>query len=310
MATFSKVFSSNSAYTLYLDVTESSYSIENNNSVVAWTLRAVSTKALQYGSWEYGSANTQYRVYINGTLVGSGYKTYDFREYKTLTVASGSTTVAHNEDGTKVVACSASYCGGSSPIGSATVSGNLTLTTIPRYSDITCNTPVEMGSTQTITVTQKSTAFSHILYYSTDGGTTFTEIGRGTATGTYSWIVPNTATSIPNAESATYILKCDTFTASDYSGTALVKQVEITATVPASYVPTIAITSVTEGNSVVPSTFPFIVGFSKLNVRTTFTGSAGSTCSGRAIQVGNEIITNTSSASVVDTQFLSCLYCR
>lgn len=297
MATFSKVFSSNSAYTLYLDVTESSYNVQNNTSVVAYTLRAVSTKALQYGSWEYGAANTQYNIVINGTSVASGYKTYDFRNYQTLTVASGTTTVTHNDDGTKVVACSASYCGGSSPIGSATASGNLTLTTIPRASEITCASPVAMASSQTVTVTQKSASFSHKLYYSTDGET-FTQIGSGTATKNYTWTVPNTASSVPNAESTTYILKCETFTNSNYEDDPLESTLSITATVPASYVPTIAIGTITEGNNAVPSGFPFLVGVSTLVVPTTFTGSAGSTVVSRSVSANGETQTSTNSGSV------------
>lgn len=297
MATFSKVFSSNSAYTLYLDVTESSYNVQNNTSVVAYTLRAVSTKALQYGSWEYGAANTQYNIVINGTSVASGYKTYDFRNYQTLTVASGTTTVTHNDDGTKVVACSASYCGGSSPIGSATASGNLTLTTIPRASEITCASPVAMASSQTVTVTQKSASFSHKLYYSTDGET-FTQIGSGTATKNYTWTVPNTASSVPNAESTTYILKCETFTNSNYEGDPLESTLSITATVPASYVPTIAIGTITEGNNAVPNGFPFLVGVSTLVVPTTFTGSAGSTVVSRSVTANGETQTSTNSGSV------------
>lgn len=307
MATYSGKFSINSAYTMYLDVSESSYDIVANTSVVAWTLRVHSDKALQYGSWEYTTANVPYSVYINGTRVANGNRTYDFRNYKDLTVANGTTTVEHNEDGTKVVACSASYCTSSSPIGKASVSGNFTLTTIPRASEIVCTSPVAMASTQAVTVTQKSTSFSHILYYSTDGGTAYSEIGRDTATRTYSWALPDITSTIPNADSATYILKCETYTNSTYEGTPLESTQNIVATVPSSYVPTIAITSITEGNPSVPATFPYIVGFSKLAVRTTFTGSANSTCAGRAVQVGNEIITNTSSASVVDMQFTNAL---
>ena len=134
MATYSGGFD-NSGYTLYLDVSESNVSVANNNSVVNWTLRIVSTKALVYGSWDgYG---TPYSVSINGSQVASGNKTYDFRNYQNLTIASGSVTIGHNSDGSKSVSCSASFGNSSTPIGDAYCNGTFTLTTIPRQANIT-----------------------------------------------------------------------------------------------------------------------------------------------------------------------------
>lgn len=307
MATYSAVFSGNSAYTLYLDVTEASWDILTNSSVVNYTLRAHSDKALQYGSWDYNSGDTQYRVYINGSLVASGYKTYDFRNYKDLTVASGSTTVAHDEDGTKACAVSASYCGSGSPIGSASISKTFTLTTIPRASDITCASPVDMGTSQSVTITQKSATFSHIVYYSTDGET-FTELGRDTATKTYTWTVPDISNSLPNANSATYTLKCETFLNGTYDDTPLESILEIVADVPSGYVPTVTIGTITEGNANVPAGFPFIVGHSKPTIPTTFTGSHNSTVVSRSVVLNGETLTSTAAVepvSVTATRALS-----
>lgn len=133
-ATYSQKFTGgNTGYTLHLDVTEDSYSIENNTSEVSWTLGITSSKPLEYGSWDF--TGPQYSVTINGSEVASGTKNYDFRNYKELTVSSGTTTVEHNSDGTKTVSCSAWFgpkSGHSTPIGSATVTGDFVLTTILR----------------------------------------------------------------------------------------------------------------------------------------------------------------------------------
>lgn len=133
MATYSGGFD-NSGYTLYLDVSESNVSISNNTSVVNWTLRIVSTKALVYGSWDYNG--TPYSVSIAGSVVASGSKAYDFRNYQNLTIASGSKTITHNSDGSKSVSCSASFGNSSTPIGDASASGTFTLSTIPRQATI------------------------------------------------------------------------------------------------------------------------------------------------------------------------------
>ena len=299
MATYSTIFSNNSAYTLYLDVTEASWDILTNSSVVNYTLRAHSDKALQYGSWDYNSGDTQYRVYINGTLVASGYKTYDFRNYKDLTVASGSTTVVHDDDGSKACPVSASYCGSGSPIGSASISKTFTLTTIPRASDLTCNSPAVMGTTESVTVTQKSASFSHILYYSTDNGTTWTEIGRDTATKTYSWTLPDISNSLPNTDTATFNLKCETFLNGTYDDTPLESTLAVIAEVPSGYVPTVTIGTITEGNSDVPNGWPFIVGHSKPTIPTTFTGSHNSTVVSRSVALNGETLTSTSAVEPV-----------
>lgn len=210
--------------------------------------------------------------------------------------------VPHNEDGTGVA--SITYCqfqslNGTSPATAVlgSMPKNITLTTIPRASDLTAPSSAVMGTTQTVTVTQKSTSFSHILYYSTDGET-FTEIGRGTASDDYSWTLPDVTSSLPDAASTTYTLRCYTYTNSDYSGTPLETLATVTATVPSSYVPTIAIGTITEGNNAVPSGFPFLVGVSTLVVPTTFTGSAGSTVVSRSVTANGETQSSTNSGSV------------
>ena len=221
MATYSGIFDNN-GYTLYLDVSESNVSTTNNTSVVNWTLRIVSTKSLTYGSWDlYG---TSYSVKIDGSTVASGTKTYDFRTYQNLTIASGSKTITHNSDGSKSVSCSATFGNSSTPIGDASASGTFKLTTIARASQPSCitypNTTENVGSIGSeiiIHMNRKSTSFTHTVKY------TFGSLSGTIATGVTDnclWTIPTTFYSqIPNSNSGTGTINVDTYNGSSLIGT-------------------------------------------------------------------------------------------
>lgn len=171
MATYSGGFD-NSGYTLYLDVSESNVSIANNTSVVNWTLRIVSTKALQYGSWDWDGA--PYSVTIDGSVVASGSKAYDFRNYQSLTIASGSKTITHNSDGSRSVSCSAYFGGNGTPIGDASASGTFALSKIPRYA--TSNQSLKEKTETLITMDWSSDSTIDYIWYSKDNGSNWTGI--------------------------------------------------------------------------------------------------------------------------------------
>lgn len=118
-------------YKLRLDVSESSYSVDNNTSTVSWTLYIVN------GGSRFAGASFQYTVTINGSKRAdySGYDvdTRDVDYGQPHKLASGTYTVGHNNDGTKTIACSATCSGGGGyGPGNGSCGGNLTLTTIPR----------------------------------------------------------------------------------------------------------------------------------------------------------------------------------
>lgn len=309
MATTYSVASGSWTYRLY--VTETATDILTNTSTVTCEMRIYRANS----QWSY-ITNGLYalKVTINGvTQTSPSVYVNKSTSQPEVSVTTLTFTVPHNEDGTgvaQITYCQFQSLNGTSPA-SATLGSmpkNFTLTTIPRASDLTCNSSVTMGTTETVTVTQKSATFSHILYYSTDGET-FTEIGRGTATATYNWAVPDTTTSLPNATSTTYTLRCYTYTNSTYEGTPLESTLSVTANVPASYVPTITIGTITEGNSNVPAGFPFLVGVSTLSIPTTAQGSGGSTIASRSVTANGETQTsaNTGTVTFAMTKALSAL---
>lgn len=213
MATYSGVFDNN-GYTLYLDVSESNVNVSNNTSLVSWTLRIVSTKALVYGSWDLDG--TPYSVSIDGSVVASGYKTYDFRNYQNLTISSGSKTITHNADGSRSVSCSATFGNSNTPIGDAKASGNLTLTTIPRASKVN-EFSGNIGERVTININRASSSFTHSLTYKFD--TIMGSISSNVGT-SCTWEIPTGFYSkIPNANSGTGTITCKTYNGDVLVGT-------------------------------------------------------------------------------------------
>ena len=89
-------------YTLLLEVIESSYSIENNTSLVSWALKLTSRNNYSFSSWSFP-------VTVN--VDGEVYNSSEYRSMSsnsTLTIASGTKTIRHNSDGKKTISCSAS----------------------------------------------------------------------------------------------------------------------------------------------------------------------------------------------------------
>ena len=278
-------------------------SIANNTTTVSWNLKAeIDPSGYHRGVRKivvnFDGADRYTQVYPYNNML---------QAYNNNTVASGSYTVTHAEDGSKSLTFTVKVNVGYSTEDTfnSTGTGTYVLDTIPRASTITCSSPVVMATTQSVTVTQKSADFSHILYYKTSAGS-YTEIGRDTATKTYSWTLPDITSTIPNADSDIYTLRAVTYFTDDYTGDSIETLLNITAQVPSTYVPSIQINSVTEANSNVPNTFPLLAGISKFTVSTTFTGSANSTCKSRTVQVpNNNAITSVSSTATQSVTFLN-----
>jgi hypothetical protein len=145
----------------------SSQSIVNNTSTVTWTLKLVSTSDGAISS----TAQKSWWVNVNGSYY-EGTNSVAIGNNSTKVLASGVTTIKHADDGTKSFSYSFSQYFGitfsGSSIGSISGSGSGTLDTIPRASDFTVAEGT-LGVAQTITITRKSTAFTHGLTYSCGG---------------------------------------------------------------------------------------------------------------------------------------------
>lgn len=223
-------------------------------------------------------------------------------------IASRTVTVAHDSDGTKKnLAIAAKWFQTGVTPTEASVSGTVTLTTIPRATTPTTPISGAMGSTITITLPRASNTFVHYLSYTFGGAGGV--INAGTAGASCTWAIPkNLANQIPNGTSGTGTITCHTYagsfdptdTTKNYIGT---KTVSFTATVPntSEFSPTASI-SVAEATAGVAAQFyTFVQNKSKLRVQTTAAGAYGSTIQKITVEVDGK----TYSGSDVTTEVLT-----
>ena len=151
--------------------------------------------------------------------------------YNSNTVAITRTvTIAHNSDGSRKVAISASGSLPPSSLTSVNCSGTATLDTIPRESSVSCVSSAELGSSVKITINRASSKFTHELKYTFAGETkTFATAAGKSATlvTALSW-----ASKIPKATSGKCTITCTT---KDASGNTVgnATTATVTLTVPA-----------------------------------------------------------------------------
>lgn len=277
---------SDSRYTLKLNITPRSPDIANNSTVVDWSLVLSFSGTLTYGRYWSGS-DISYSVAINGSTVKSGKYTYDFRRYSTLTIASGSTTINHNSDGSKTLSASCSAQMYTPQVIKETISGSgsLTLPTIPRASTPTLSAnSVVYGNAVTIYTNRKSSTFTHRIRANWNG--TAEIIASDVAT-SFSWTVPlKYLNRIPNARSTSGILYLDTYNGSTLIGT---KSTRLTTTAPSNIGPNIGTVTLSEAVSGLATQFgAYIQGKSKIKVSGTATGQYSASIKSYQIQINDE----------------------
>ena len=246
-----------------LSWTLSSQNIEKNTSTIAWTLKGSGGSTT---SWVMAGG---FKAVINGTTVYSTSTDNRIKLYNGTVVASGSTTITHNADGTKSFSLSCE-AGVYSYAVSVSASGTHTLNTIPRASSASA-TNVNMGSAATITISRASSSFTHTLTYKF-GSATGT-IASKTSSTSVSWTPPiSLANQIPSAISGTCTITCDTYSGSTKVGS---KTCTHTLTVPASVKPVIDNLSATRVDGSVPSAWGIYVQ-TKSRATLKIEGAAGS----------------------------------
>ena len=201
--------------TLRFKWSQSSQSKANNNSVVSWNLQLIAS-----GGSISSSAPKAWNVTVNGTKY-SGTNTVGISSGTTKTLASGSTTIAHNADGTKSFSFSFSQqfdisYSGVGWIGTKSGSGSGTLTAIPRTSSVS-STNANIGENITITINRASSSFTHTLTYVFNSLTG--TIATKTSSTSISWTLPTIFyAKIPNAKSSWGTITCDTYSGSTKIG--------------------------------------------------------------------------------------------
>ena len=261
---------SNSSGSLYLNVyvEQVSQSITANTSTVNWRM-TVSRTGAYYTHNHQGDSTLS--LNLDGRNVHYSYPTWETsgEEY---TLASGSSTISHNADGTKTLPISCTFNPNNGLHGTITVSASLSLTTIPRSSSVSVSAGV-IGSSVTININRQSSSFKHTVRYTWAGksGTIATNVDTSTT-----WTIPlDFANDIPNSASGTGTVYVDTYSGNTKTGT---QSTTLTANVPANVKPTFSGVSLSDLNSaaqnLIPNSDTFIQVIS--NIKVGFNGAAGS----------------------------------
>ncbi|HEL1642010.1 TPA: hypothetical protein TY279_001490 [Streptococcus suis] len=286
---------SNASGSLYLNVyiEPGAQNIAANTTVVNWRITVSRTGAYLTRN-EQGDSTLS--LDINGGRVHTSNPRWRTSGEEFL-MASGSTTVGHNADGTKSFPFSATFNPNNGLHGVITVSGNIGLATIPRSSSVSVGIGT-IGSALTININRQSSSFKHTVRYAWGNkqGTIASNVDTSTT-----WTIPlDFANDIPNATSGTGTIFVDTYSGSTKTGT---QHVAFTANVPTSMKPTFSGVTLTDTNGVARSLLSgnnFLQIIS--NIQVTFNGHAGtygSTITGYKAEIVNRnLVTNSNGGTL------------
>ena len=284
-------------YSLLLDVSEKSYSIENNTSTVEWWVGIRSNTAYHN---HYGLAET-YTVVINGSTVHSAVHKPTVGNGQTVWVASGTATVGHNADGSKTVAVSASFNNadrGTYLPTTGSCSGSLKLTTIPRATVPSIDKPsLDCGSVIKFTGTSASSNFSHKLYSSWNGEEKLiATLDKGSTAVSYSYTIPTSwEKNMPNTTSAIATFILETLNGDTVIGR---KSINATVQVRSGIVPTIGNPTIEDTNSISKAMGLYVQSQSCIKFTIPTSGNQGSTITSVSTKFNNQ----TYSGSTFTTQ--------
>lgn len=259
---------------LRLDYSITSQSIENNTTLITMDLYAEKTAHSGY--------NRTGKSYYNMTGKGNTTINWDWGASSTqYFLGSSTTTVAHNTDGTASTTLNGYWYLGNTTSYMPTelsVSGTITLPTIPRASGISLSTSnITLGQNLTITINRASTNFTHALYYQIDNGN-WVVIASGVAT-TYNWNVEKSlANNFANSTSKKIRVICETYNGDTYIGSS---SQNFVANISDDIKPNISSLALsdTTNNSV------YIETISKINAKTVASGAYGSTITSYSVSM-------------------------
>lgn len=265
MAEIVKNYSNGSAIKIVYSYTQN---VSKNQSTVTMTLYVHRDS---YGP----SYNTSCNSYMQ--LSGSKVMTYTGSfNIGTSWVKIGSTVskvVNHNSDGTKTITLKGFFDskGLTSKLDDLTVTGNVTLKTIPRASSISSISGSTIGSPVTVNISREVSSFTHKVYYS------FGETKNyllGSSVGTSLTFTPSMSdcNDIPNSTKGTATIRVDTYNGSTKIGSA---SKNFTLNVPSSVVPTFSGITFEKADTEVPDDWGVYVR-TKSKVTVKITGAAGS----------------------------------
>lgn len=287
---------SNSNNGLYLNVyiEQGAQNIANNTTTVNW--RVTVSRPVYFHTYNLQGDSTL-SLTLDGRNVHSSNPTWEVWDGE-ATLASGSSTISHNADGTKTFALSCTFNPNNGLHKTMTVRANVSLTTIPRSSSVRVSAGV-IGSSVTININRQNSSFKHTVRYKWAGksGTIASNVDTSAT-----WSIPvDFANDIPSSASGTGTIYVDTYSGSTKTGT---QSTTFTASVPGNVKPTFSGVTLSDLNgaaqNLISNSDTFIQVLS--NIKVAFNGAKGtygSTITGyRAEIIGKNQATNSNGGSL------------
>ena len=273
--------------TLKFSWEEASQDITNNKTIINWKLQLIATS---YGLIS-STVSKDWSVTVNGTKY-SGTNKIGIDNNETKTLASGSTTIAHNSDGTKTFSYSFSqeiaitFHG--EYVGTKSGSGTGTLDTIPRKSTLAVENGT-LGTEQTLKVTRQSDDFTHTIV-ATCGGQSKTICEKSSSTSIKFTPPLNWASENTTGTSVSVAYKITTYNGSTSVGS---NSYTNSCSIPSSVKPTVSFT--VEDSEGYAGTFGnYVQTLSKAKVVIDASGSYGSTIKSYSTTVDGKTYTSAS----------------
>ena len=260
-------------------LSETGYDIASNTS----TVRIVWSSTQSGGSFNSYERTAKYWISINGGDETEYSVSYTLPQATTISIVDTTITVNHETDGTGTVSVR-TWMDTHISAGVVTKSESLTLTTIPRASDLSVSNGT-LGSKQTITANKKNGGFTHTLAWKSGS---YSGIIDGVKVLKSIWeFTPSLdlATGSPNWTS----VYCE-FTLSTYKGNSLVGSVSKTVmmAIPDSVVPTCSV-ALSDKKGYFAKFGGYVKGHSILHGVITANGVYGSKISSYSTSVNSSI---------------------
>ena len=233
---------SNSSGSLFLNVyiNQGAQNIAANTTTVNWEMTV--SRSSYYHTYNNNGSSTL-SLSLDGRNVHSSNPTWEVWDGE-VTLAKGSSTIAHNADGSKTLPLSCTFNPNNGYHESITVTANISLTTIPRASSVSVNAGT-IGSPITISISRHSSSFKHTVRYvwGNKSGTIASNVDTSTT-----WMIPlDFANEIPNSTSGSGMIYVDTYAAGTKTGT---QSTILTASIPQNMKPTLSNVTLTDANGV------------------------------------------------------------
>ena len=297
------------AYQFYLVVTLNSQSTANNTSNIT-----ITHSANGRNGWGYSGFSTPTSaVSINSSQKKSATVAGIPTNGSSVTMCSWTGDVTHNSDGTLNLTISATYnpntTGYSYVPSTNTLSGSVTLPTIPRASDVSVSNYSITNTSGTLSATITSKAnFYHRWRWKIGSSNWSAWTNKGLISTTSSTVsVANTTllSDMPTATSASFTIEVATYSDSGYATHVGTKSASCTVSINTSYIkPTTTLGNVAinsspisgyavAGYSKVQSAWTASGGYGSNGVTTYFTVSTGSLATSSSTATSGTVVSNT-----------------